>query len=79
MGCFARVYNPRRTTDVSIQKNPDKGDLRYIKLIQAHSAGGAKRGYSRRFRVRLSSGPVSTNKKLAPSYPALPCPIQGEK
>ncbi len=33
MGCFARVYKPRPTTDVSIQKNPDKGDLQYIKLI----------------------------------------------
>ena len=33
MGCFARVYNPRYTTDVSIQKNPDKRDLQYIKRI----------------------------------------------
>ena len=43
MGCFARVYNPRRTTDVSIQKNPDKRDLRYIKLITGPLIGWSEK------------------------------------
>jgi hypothetical protein len=40
-----RIQGPRHITAVSIQKKPDKRDLRYIKLITVGSAASPRTKY----------------------------------